>query len=102
MSVRMRHTHAHTRNRRSHHALTEPRLSTCADCGGTRLPHRACPNCGRYRGRVVVDVSAKVLKKEKQKKTRALKAQEAAQETGNEGGVEEEAKPLSAEELSKP
>lgn len=59
MSVRMRVTRAHTGNRRSHHALKEPRLSTCAKCGAHHLRHRMCPDCGNYRDREVVDVVGK-------------------------------------------
>jgi len=62
MVVRMRHTRAHTANRRSHHALENPTLVTC-ECGAKRLKHRACPSCGRYRGRVIVDVAAKAAAK---------------------------------------
>jgi large subunit ribosomal protein L32 len=40
--------------RRTGKRLTAPSLSTCADCGEPALPHRACPNCGSYRGRQVV------------------------------------------------
>ncbi len=62
MVVRMRHTRAHTANRRSHHALVAATLATC-ECGAQRVSHRACPSCGRYRGRVVVDVAAKAQAK---------------------------------------
>ncbi len=62
MEVRMRHTRAHTANRRSHHALKAQKLSVC-ECGAPRVSHRACPSCGRYRGRVVVDVAAKMQAK---------------------------------------
>ncbi len=58
MVVRMRHTRAHTANRRSHHALTEKALNKC-ECGAMRVSHRACPNCGRYNGRVAVDLVAR-------------------------------------------
>lgn len=58
MTVRMRHTKGHTGNRRSHHALTGPRLSVCASCGSSHIRHQACPTCGNYRGRAVVNTKA--------------------------------------------
>ena len=58
MVVRMRSTHAHTANRRSHHALVARSLTKC-ECGNMRVSHRACPVCGRYNGRVAVDLVAK-------------------------------------------
>jgi large subunit ribosomal protein L32 len=61
MVVRMRHTRAHTANRRSHHALKAQSLNTC-ECGAVRVSHRACPSCGRYNGRVAVDHTAKAAK----------------------------------------
>ncbi len=63
MVVHMRHTSGHTRNRRSHHALKVARFETCKDCNTKHLMHRACANCGKYRGRVVVDVLKKSAKK---------------------------------------
>lgn len=69
MTVRMRHTRSHTKNRRSHHALDEPRLSKCSKCSAMHVRHRMCSACGYYKGREVVNVMAKVLKKnEKNKK----------------------------------
>ncbi|MAG12253.1 50S ribosomal protein L32 [bacterium] len=70
MSVRMRHTRAHTKNRRSHHALKEPRLSVCSKCKAQHIRHRACLACGTYRSRAVVDVAKKALKKENKAKAR--------------------------------
>ena len=61
--VRMRINRSATRKRRSHHALTEPRLSTCKECGEKYLRHRACNECGKYRGRVVEDMEVKKAKK---------------------------------------
>lgn len=59
----MRHTRAHTANRRSHHALKEPRLSTCGKCGASHLRHRMCAQCGSYRGNEVIDMASKIEKK---------------------------------------
>ena len=64
MVVRMRHTRSHTANRRSHHALISPRMSKC-ECGAMRSPHRACAVCGKYNGKVVVDMVAKAARKAK-------------------------------------
>jgi large subunit ribosomal protein L32 len=58
MVVRMRHTRAHTRNRRSHHALKAPALSTCGHCGAATRPHHMCQACGYYKGRQVLDLAA--------------------------------------------
>ncbi|GMQ95138.1 MAG: hypothetical protein BMS9Abin13_249 [Patescibacteria group bacterium] len=68
MSVRMRHTRAHTANRRSHHALKVGRLSICYKCGASHLRHRVCPTCGSYRGREIIDVMKSVEKKAQRKK----------------------------------
>lgn len=56
MVIRMRHTRAHTRNRRSHHALTTPAVSTCGHCGAEARPHHMCLSCGYYKGRQVLDL----------------------------------------------
>jgi large subunit ribosomal protein L32 len=40
--------------RRSHLALKPAGLVTCDHCNQPKLPHRACPNCGYYRGRQVI------------------------------------------------
>lgn len=95
MSVRMRHTKGHTRNRRSHHALKAPRISACPDCGAPHLRHKMCETCGKYRGKQVVDVMAKI-----EKKNARIKAK--AKELGiDPSEAKEEEKPLSADELSK-
>ncbi len=41
--------------RRSHDALALPGRSRCPQCGDPKPPHRACPNCGTYRGREVIE-----------------------------------------------
>lgn len=70
----MRHTRAHTANRRSHHALKARVLAVC-ECGAARVSHRACAVCGRYRGRVVVDLAAKASAKAAKKVKKGEKAQ---------------------------
>ncbi|HEY4496073.1 MAG TPA: 50S ribosomal protein L32 [Candidatus Paceibacterota bacterium] len=69
----MRSTRSHTGHRRSHHALEGPRLTKCADCSAGHLRHRLCENCGKYRGRLVVDVLAIQAKKEKRRKEKNSK-----------------------------
>lgn len=78
MSIRMRHTRAHTANRRSHHALVAPRLSKCANCGATHRRHMACVACGQYRGKTVIDTAAKMAKKMKRADIRTAQKTEAA------------------------
>ena len=51
MSVRMRHTRAHTNNRRSHHALSATKAVKDKDSGKLRLPHRLDESTGMYRGK---------------------------------------------------
>ena len=64
MVIRMRHTRAHTANRRSHHALTAPTLAVCGNCGSHHRPHHMCQECGFYKGRMVIDMKAKSDKRE--------------------------------------
>ncbi|MDP2593037.1 MAG: 50S ribosomal protein L32 [bacterium] len=66
----MRHTRAHTRNRRSHHAISPASLSGCPNCGIMKSSHRVCLNCGKYKGRQVIDTQKKIDKKAKRQKER--------------------------------
>jgi large subunit ribosomal protein L32 len=71
----MRVNRSKSGKRRSHHALVASRLITC-ECGHLRQNHRACPSCGKYGGRVVVDVVARAERDAKRSKRRekALRA----------------------------
>ncbi len=69
MSIRMRHTKGHTRNRRSHHALVG--LSVVKDKEGKlSLPHRLDEATGMYRGKQIVIVKKKTVKAVKTKGVR--------------------------------
>lgn len=70
MSVRMRHTRSHTRNRRSHHALVEGAIVKDKESGNLRLPHRLDETTGMYRGKLIVPERKKELKEEKKRKVR--------------------------------
>lgn len=61
MTVRMRHTRAHTKNRRSHHALSAPAVSIESK-DGAHLRHRVSPITGKYKGEQVLDLTKKELK----------------------------------------
>lgn len=93
MVVRMKHTKGKRNRVRSHHALTPMNFSTCPQCKAQVIPHTVCLNCGFYNGRKVIDVLARLDKKERKKKEAELhKHEEEAAAAG---------KPLNAEELSR-
>lgn len=92
MVVRMRHTKSKRNRIRSHHALSSGRFVVCSKCKAETLPHTACKACGFYGGKEVIDVFAKMDKKERKKKEKELHAHE--QEAAEKG------KTLNAEELS--
>jgi len=48
-----KHSKSRTGKRRAHDHLTPVLSGNCPHCGEPRLPHRVCPKCGFYRGRVV-------------------------------------------------
>ncbi|MBU2564238.1 50S ribosomal protein L32 [Patescibacteria group bacterium] len=87
-----RHTKSRRNRRRSHLALKKKNLSSCPKCGEPILSHHACNNCGTYKGRMVIDVLAKLEKKEKKLKAKELESQEKEQKQD---------KPLDLKELSK-
>lgn len=39
--------------RRNHRKLHKPNIGECSHCHQPKLPHRACPACGYYGGRLV-------------------------------------------------
>ena len=71
---RGRRTKSKQGHRRSHLGLKKLNLVKCAKCGRENIPHTVCYNCGVYKGRQVVDVMAKLSKREKKEKERQLSA----------------------------
>lgn len=100
-----RKTHARQGTRRSHHALKNFNLIKCPKCGEKILPHRMCSSCGYYRGRMIIDVVAKLDKKERKKKEKELAQKEKEAKKSTSASTEkregEAERPLSIEELSK-
>ena len=78
--------------RRANIKIVPPSLNKCPKCGKSVLPHTACSFCGFYKGKEVVNVMAKLERKEKKAREKEIKAKE----------MEEKAsKPLAADDLSK-
>lgn len=88
MVVRMRANRSKTGKRRSHHALAAVRVAACV-CGSEKLPHRACPSCGKYGETTVIDVVAEAKRKERRskRKDQALKAS-GKQKSGGDNAAE--------------
>ena len=88
--------HSHTRSKvgktRMHKYIARVQTNVCPKCKKPVLSHTVCLNCGFYKGNQVMDVMAKLTKKEKKHKEKEIKQAEA-------GSAKE--KPLTMEELSK-
>ena len=54
-----RHSSTRRDKSRTHQKLAIRQTGACQQCGATKLPHRACPSCGYYRGRVAVTIKDK-------------------------------------------
>jgi len=63
--------------RRSHGAIAAMRASKC-ECGAMRLAHRACPSCGKYNGKMILDI---VAQKEREQR-RTHRKEKALRESG--------------------
>ncbi len=51
-----RHSKSRRDKRRSHDFLKFPAISVCPQCNEPKMPHHACPSCGSYKGREVINV----------------------------------------------
>ncbi len=54
-----KHSKSRTGKRRAHDHLVPRALGNCPNCGEPRQPHRVCPKCGFYRGRIAVEMKEK-------------------------------------------
>ena len=68
----MKHSKGKRNRVRSHHALKLGHFAKCSHCGAASTSHVVCRNCGYYAGRKVIDVLAKLDKKERKKKEKEL------------------------------
>ncbi|HUN66103.1 MAG TPA: 50S ribosomal protein L32 [Bacteroidota bacterium] len=48
-----RHSKSRGAKRRTHYKIGNPPIVECPNCHEQKMPHRACPNCGYYKGRPV-------------------------------------------------
>ncbi len=48
-----RHSHSRTKKRQTHYKLEIPTLVVCPNCKNLKPPHRMCPFCGYYKGRLI-------------------------------------------------
>ncbi len=46
----------HRRRLAANTRIEPPARSTCPHCHHVKVPHTVCPNCGWYKGRMVVEV----------------------------------------------
>jgi len=86
------HTRAKVGKSRMHKFIKPVRLNVCPKCKKPVLSHTVCLNCGFYKGVEVINVLAKLTKKDKKIRENQIKAVE--KET-------KEEKPLTVENLSK-
>jgi large subunit ribosomal protein L32 len=59
-----------------HKYIGKVALASCPKCGKPILSHTACKNCGHYKGKEVVDVMAKLTKKEAKNREKEIKTAE--------------------------
>lgn len=81
MVVRMRANRSKTGMRRSHQGVSGTRLSLCS-CGANRIAHRACRECGKYDGRVVIDIVARTKREQRRAKKHTTEMRASGKDTG--------------------
>jgi len=69
---KQRHNQSRKNRRRGNIFIKAPALVKCAKCGKPVLPHTICGYCGYYKGTEVVNVMAKLEKKEQKKRQKEI------------------------------
>lgn len=87
---KQRTTKSRRDRRRQHIYLTATSLAVCSKCKKMKRPHTVCQHCGFYKGKEVINVMAKMEKKEKKIREKEMKETEQQAE-----------KPMDLETLSK-
>jgi large subunit ribosomal protein L32 len=60
-----KHTpHRRDCRRSANSKLAIPNTSKCSNCGAAKMPHKVCPECGFYKGKVVVVKKVKKTEEE--------------------------------------
>ena len=70
---KQKHTKSRRDKRRMHIYLKSVNLSLCEKCGKEKEMHKICWECGFYKGKEIIDVLAKIEKKEKNRKSKGEK-----------------------------
>ncbi|HLD70592.1 MAG TPA: 50S ribosomal protein L32 [Negativicutes bacterium] len=73
---RHKHTRSSVGQRRMHIFINPVALATCKKCGRAVKPHTICSNCGYYKGKEMINVMAKLTKKEKKVREKEIKEAE--------------------------
>ncbi len=96
---KQRHTKSRRNKRRMHIFLKPLILTHCPKCKKPVKSHTVCWSCGYYKGEEVIDVLAKLTKKERKQREKEMKASEKSASAKSSAGKEE--KSLNFENLSK-
>ena len=70
------HTRAKVGKSRMHKYIKQVHLNICPKCKKPVLSHTVCLNCGFYKGKEVINVLAKLTKKDKKIKEKEIKSAE--------------------------
>jgi len=77
----MRANRSKTGMRRSHAAISSKHVSKCS-CGANYISHRACKECGKYNGRMVIDIVARTKREQRRAKRHTTEMRASGRDTG--------------------